>query len=526
MVPPLLSRHRHEHRVIDARRQLLEHFGLAPAQQHGCQCLAKLIQILITNDPARFIRGLVGMPQAPGRAQSMLIDILNDGYQLFEPVFQRRPGQHNGVGTLNALQGARGNRVPVLDPLRLIDNHDIGGPGADRVQIAGNHIVVDDFAESARCVLRSARGSQAADHQRLAVAEALNFFLPLMFERRGTDDQHAFHAEMPRQQLGRCDGLNGLSQAHLVTDQAAPRARRKQCTFRLIGIKVCLYQRLQGRAVSALRVRRIDNPLTLCGIAHLGHKTEHILVTTHLVAAALRLRQKPLQLRVVRASQHSRRWTVEQQLGGSRQYRRTFSAGSKPNLPFTAIMQIEFAVGRMKAPHQRLPAAALCLQLPEHKFNVLADPEVIGGEIRAGAEILANLSAANSYAVTATAARVGDGEFREYRFVTEIFIFERLRASKLPAQLPLPRLHFEASRSAEVRDLRLARFATFVGPGTSARFWSRPSGFEVGRHLKRDSALSFSVRNHSRLKSVATTAHMRSQPASQGSLVFLFESVV
>jgi len=65
----------------------------------------------------------------------MLIDELDNGNQLFQLVFQGRPGKDDRVGAVDAFQGTRRNGVPVLDPLGFIDDHQFGRPGGDQVEI-------------------------------------------------------------------------------------------------------------------------------------------------------------------------------------------------------------------------------------------------------------------------------------------------------------------------------------------------------------------------------------------------------
>jgi hypothetical protein len=77
----------------------------------------------------------------------MLIDELDDRDQLLQLVLERRAGQDEGIGAVDALQGARGNGVPVLDPLRLVDDDDLGRPGGDQVEIGLELLVVRDLAE-------------------------------------------------------------------------------------------------------------------------------------------------------------------------------------------------------------------------------------------------------------------------------------------------------------------------------------------------------------------------------------------
>jgi hypothetical protein len=95
--------------------------------------------------------------------QAVLIDELDDRDQLLEPVFQRRAGEHDGVGAVDTLQRARGDGVPVLDPLCFVDDHHVRRPGLDQVEVAAQRFVVGDLAE---VVLRIARLADAAQSRR------------------------------------------------------------------------------------------------------------------------------------------------------------------------------------------------------------------------------------------------------------------------------------------------------------------------------------------------------------------------
>jgi hypothetical protein len=94
----------------------------------------------VADDAAALVAFLMFVEQFPGRSEAVLIDELDDGDQLFQPVFQRRPGQHQGVGAVDALQRAGGDRVPVLDPLRFVDDHQIRRPGRDQVEVAAGAV--------------------------------------------------------------------------------------------------------------------------------------------------------------------------------------------------------------------------------------------------------------------------------------------------------------------------------------------------------------------------------------------------
>ena len=74
------------------------------------------------------------------------------------------------------------------------------------------------------------------------VGEAVDLALPLVLERRRADDQHALDAEVPRHDLGRGERLDGLAEAHLVADQAAPGPGGEQRPLALVVVERHLEQ--------------------------------------------------------------------------------------------------------------------------------------------------------------------------------------------------------------------------------------------------------------------------------------------
>lgn len=122
----LLARHLHEDRLGDTLRKLREHVGLAPAEHHGPQGLSDPIQILVAHDASGVIDQLVLVAQSPEGPEPLAVDVLHDRHQLLQAVLERRSAQHQRIGTLYALERSRGDRAPVLDPLRLVRDHDIG----------------------------------------------------------------------------------------------------------------------------------------------------------------------------------------------------------------------------------------------------------------------------------------------------------------------------------------------------------------------------------------------------------------
>jgi hypothetical protein len=266
----LLWSHRYEQGVVDALGQLFEDRRLASPQHDRGQCLANLLQLAVADDAAAFVALLVFVEQAPGRAEAMLVDELDDRDQLLEAVFQRRAGEHQGVGAVDALQRARGDGVPVLDALRLVDDHQVRRPGLDQVEVAAQGFVVGDLAEVVLRVARLADRAQAADDRRLALAEAGDLAFPLVLERSRADHQHALGSEVARENLHRRDGLHGLAEAHLVADQRASGTRGEEGAFALVGIERDLEQGLQCRGVGAGRIDQGECLAARFAVANLG----------------------------------------------------------------------------------------------------------------------------------------------------------------------------------------------------------------------------------------------------------------
>ena len=233
--------HRHQQVLVGPARQLPQHLRFAPADHDRRQRLADLFEPSITGDPPSFVLDLVLMQQLPGRPQPMLIDELDDGNQLLQLVLQRRTGEHDRVGAVDALQGARRNGVPVFHPLRFVDDHQFGRPGGDQIEIWLELLVVRDLAEILQRVVLLPLRPAATNHARgiftFSPGEARNLALPLVFERGRADHQHFRDTKMPCQYFGRRNGLYGLAQPHIVADQRPAGPHREQSALGLIGIE-------------------------------------------------------------------------------------------------------------------------------------------------------------------------------------------------------------------------------------------------------------------------------------------------
>src|SRR5205807_422985 len=117
------------------------------------------------------------------------------------------------------------------------------------------------------------------------------------------------------------------------------------------------------------------------------------------------------------------------------------------------VLEEDLAVGRLVAGLQLGPAAALALQFGEGELDVLAGAEGVGGEVGAGAVVVARPGAADLDAVAAPRLWVGDLELGEEAVAAEVLQAEVLLAPELAAQLPLPLLQAEVVGLVQARQL-------------------------------------------------------------------------
>ena len=82
--------------------------------------------------------------------EPMLVDKRHDRHEFFQPILERCPGEDNGVRRRDPFHAPGGPRVPVLDALRFVENHQVRRPLADEVEIGVYGVVVRDFEEAVR----------------------------------------------------------------------------------------------------------------------------------------------------------------------------------------------------------------------------------------------------------------------------------------------------------------------------------------------------------------------------------------
>src|SRR6266403_751948 len=281
--------HGHEKGLVDAARHVPKHLRFAPADHDRLQRPADLLKARIAGDAPAFVLDLMLVKQLPGRPQAVLIDELNDGDQFFQPVLQGSPGEHNCVGAIDAFQGARRDGIPVLHALRFIDDHDLGRPSGDQLEIRHELLVICDLAEIVLRVILLPLRPAAIDDTRRVVAltsrETHDLALPLVFERGRTDHQHFRYAEMPCQYLGRRNGLDGLAKSHIVAYQRPANPNREQRALGLVGIERHVQKSREFGIGRTSREQLFELRGPLFRIPPTRDEIERIVIGTELVAA-------------------------------------------------------------------------------------------------------------------------------------------------------------------------------------------------------------------------------------------------
>ena len=209
--------------VLDgAARQFGLDVALAPAEHHRLQPAHQLVEVLVADRPAAFVEVVKIAIEAEQRTQQARIEVLHDRVDLVDAVLDRRAGEHERIGRCQRLHRARRLGVPVLDPLRLVEDDDVGPQRA--VDVGGvddDLLVVDHGEEAGLRVLREPCRPAAGDQQRGGAAEPRDLLLPFAFERRRAHHQHTGDPVQPAQQFGGGDRLDGLAEAHVVGQQRA-----------------------------------------------------------------------------------------------------------------------------------------------------------------------------------------------------------------------------------------------------------------------------------------------------------------
>ena len=436
VVVHLLLGHGDEETLLQPLRQLLQNLVLGPPQQDRRQGAGDRGEVPVTDHPAALVRMLVLGKETEHRPQAEAVDELDDRVQLLQAVLQRRARQYQGVGRRQLLHALRGAGLPVLDPLRLVEDDQVRLPATDGVQVAMHHVVVGQLVERLGGVKFRAARAETLDHQDRPGRELLDLLLPLVLERGGGDDQHPLDGSGAGEDFGGGDGLDRLAKPHVVGQQDAAGRGGKQRPLALIGIQRRLQQLLEGRAADALRECLLDPRGQLRPVPHLGNQCQGVVVAAEFMSVASRSLEE-----LVESSEGLRPQPAVGVEIASRQRldrRRATAARAKHHLPLRSITEEHLGVGRLKAGGQRPLAARLLLQLRQRELHVLARAQRIDGEIRTGAEVVARGIAPNGYAIGPLRLRIEDLEFGEDFLLADVLELETLLPAELPPQRRLP----------------------------------------------------------------------------------------
>jgi hypothetical protein len=122
---------------IAPRWKLRQHLAADAPQHVRSQPLAQGVEVPRADhfatavDPHR-----VPARQPPPRLERVLVDPFHDRRELLDAILHRRPGKHQPPGGFEALDHARRLGLPVLDPLSLIEDHQIGVVAANQREVA------------------------------------------------------------------------------------------------------------------------------------------------------------------------------------------------------------------------------------------------------------------------------------------------------------------------------------------------------------------------------------------------------
>ena len=119
--------------------------------------------------------------------------------------------------------------------------------------------------------------------------------------------------------------------------------------------------------------------------------------------------------------------------------------GPEEHVGLSGVVQEDFTVGRQATTRQRRHVAMPRGQLGQREFDVLAGTQVVGGEVWAGAQVVAAGRAADGHAIVPAAVGVADAEFGKHRrlflapfCMPQVLQLEALLAPELAAQRALP----------------------------------------------------------------------------------------
>src|SRR5262249_44390159 len=281
-------------------------------------------------------------------------------------------------------------------------------------------------------------GPETADDVGLPFGKLLDLALPLVLERRRADDEDPLDAVLLGHDLGGGDGLGSLAQAHLVADEAATGPGGEQGALALVIVERDLEQVLERGAADAAGECVVDLTPALVRVAQLGEVGEDVVADAQVRVDLSRGGYEIVKLRrQLRPKQTIR---AEELVGDLGERGRTLVPGPEAYVPLRPVLQVDLAGGRPVAVLERPGRLGLPHEAREGELDVLAGAKRVGGEVGAGARVVARAGAANGDAVGVAAGRVDDLELGQGRVVAAVFNPEFLLPPQLPPQLALPPL--------------------------------------------------------------------------------------
>jgi len=231
----LLRIHRHKHRAVRPVRQLLLDICLAPAQQKRPDAFTQALQVFVSFRPAVRVEHVKIAVKAEERAQHLRIQHGHQRIDVINAVLQRRAGQHKHIAALELFHGLRGLGVPVLDALRLVQDHAVWlQHRIDQRSVAHDLLVVGQREKGRPLIRRLACGAVTKHGQEGEIGKEPDLLFPLGFQRGRRNHEHTLDMPQPMEQRGRGHGLRGFAETHLVSQHRALSESEMQHALTLI----------------------------------------------------------------------------------------------------------------------------------------------------------------------------------------------------------------------------------------------------------------------------------------------------
>jgi len=126
------------------RRQFLKNVLPPAAKQNGFHLFPQLVQMFVPQDLAALIGNAVSIEETEGRSQEVFVDKTGNGEEIFQAVFERRPGEDQGKGRSEGFDNPAGFGLPVFDPLPLIQDDEVPGCPFDQFDVPDNLFIIAD----------------------------------------------------------------------------------------------------------------------------------------------------------------------------------------------------------------------------------------------------------------------------------------------------------------------------------------------------------------------------------------------